>query len=126
MAALCTSLLVAVAHGRPRQPGAARDSEGESAGGSARVRARSSQARRGTAPGLVALHELLGRPLHTRAGKKSLLLKRVTAAGAALRAAGAHGARKTLAVAQYLVRVGFPRADGLAEYLADLAGLGDL
>jgi len=70
------------------------------------------------------LHELPGRPLHVRSGKrKSQPIKRVDTAEPVDRVRGARrrGAGKAHAVVQYLVRVVHPMPAGMSDYLSEVA-----
>jgi hypothetical protein len=76
-------------------------------------------------PGLEAVHELPGRPLHVRAGQgKAQQLKRAAAVDQvpdSLRAARRGSAGKNAAVVQYLVRVVHPMPTGMSDYFAEVA-----
>ena len=108
----------------------ARDIEGHTHASRAHERAgpiviaQGADGRRSTPRGLAELHKLHGRTLHTRASKKSQILMSAGKEGAPGVRSAARGDKHTKApnFSQYLVRVEFPRPDGLAEYLQELSG----
>lgn len=119
LALVVLALTIEAAGAKRARSGGAKHGDGEV------VRAQGGPRTRRARPGVLELHELPGRPLYVRGGNKALQLTRVGAQSAdALRSTspGDGSAGKQAAVKQYLVRVWFPRPEGLADYLQELAG----